>query len=175
MKDGEKSLAKLFDLLEHIADAEDGVTSKKLSEITEIPLSTVFRMLGFLISRNYVRRDTARYYPGMASARLGRKSIYRDPLLSCVRPEMTRQRVTQDRTGGIVAGNQDKTFRLLIKDINGRGRCSRLGRNVGIAGNEPDRDAGRFCGRVSAEERGGHGSGAFLGNDGGMRGHRRQA
>ena len=90
MKDGEKSLAKLFDLLEHIAASENGITSKRLSEITEIPLSTVFRMLGFLISRHYVRRDKARYYPGMAASRLGRMSIYRDPLLNCVRPEMTR-------------------------------------------------------------------------------------
>ena len=88
MKDGEKSLTKLFDILELVADSDSGVTSKNISEYTGIPLSTVFRMLKFLVSRGYLCRISTRYYPGLAAGKFARSVSQRDNLLATAHPEM---------------------------------------------------------------------------------------
>lgn len=90
MKDGEKSLTKLFDILELVADSDDGVTSKNISEYTGIPLSTVFRMLKFLVSRGYLCRISTRYYPGLAAGKFARSVSRCDNLLATAHPEMMR-------------------------------------------------------------------------------------
>ena len=71
MKNGEKSLNKVFDIIEAAGRYRDGVTAKRLAEELGMPESTLFRMVKFLIERGYLRRNGAMLTLGAAALRLG--------------------------------------------------------------------------------------------------------
>ena len=83
---GEKSFAKLFDLLEAIANSSGGLSGRELSQHTSIPVSTVFRMLKFLCGKDYLNVDRGIYTLGSSFVRLGNTACSQNPLLKAARP-----------------------------------------------------------------------------------------
>ncbi|MGO2745948.1 IclR family transcriptional regulator [Microbacterium sp.] len=70
--DGVKSVTRVFDLLELIADAGGDVTLSELSAAAELPLPTIHRLLRTLVSRGYARQlQNRRYALGPRLVRLG--------------------------------------------------------------------------------------------------------
>jgi len=70
--DGVKSVTRVFDLLELIADAGGDVTLSELSASAELPLPTIHRLLRTLVSLGYARQlANRRYALGPRLVRLG--------------------------------------------------------------------------------------------------------
>jgi IclR family acetate operon transcriptional repressor len=70
--EGVKSVARVFDLLELIADAGGDVTLSELSTTAELPLPTIHRLLRTLVSLGYARQlANRRYALGPRLVRLG--------------------------------------------------------------------------------------------------------
>ena len=70
--DGVKSVARVFDLLELIADAGGDVTLSELSASADLPLPTIHRLLRTLVSLGYARQlANRRYALGPRLVRLG--------------------------------------------------------------------------------------------------------
>ena len=70
--DGVKSVARVFDLLELIADAGGDVTLSELSTSADLPLPTIHRLLRTLVSLGYARQlANRRYALGPRLVRLG--------------------------------------------------------------------------------------------------------
>jgi DNA-binding IclR family transcriptional regulator len=86
MKDGEKSLNKIFDILEILSVSPDGISSKKLIEATGMPRSTVFRMLRFLTERGYAAPSGNAHTLGAAALRLGASASRQNVVARMARP-----------------------------------------------------------------------------------------
>ena len=86
MKDGEKSFAKIFEIIERIASSRDGLKGRDISRMTRIPQSTVFRMLKFLSERGYLTKHDQFYCLGMAMSRLGTVAARQNPLIRIAHP-----------------------------------------------------------------------------------------
>lgn len=86
MKNGEKSFSKLFDLVELLAQSHNGMTGKELSEASEVPLSTTFRMLKFLVDHDFLRVDRGIYTLGVGFVRWGNVACKQNPLIKAARP-----------------------------------------------------------------------------------------
>ncbi|MFD5864527.1 IclR family transcriptional regulator [Agromyces sp. NPDC127015] len=70
--EGVKSVARVFDLLELIADAGGDVTLSELSTMAELPLPTIHRLLRTLVALGYARQlANRRYALGPRLVRLG--------------------------------------------------------------------------------------------------------
>ncbi|MGF6822945.1 IclR family acetate operon transcriptional repressor [Microbacterium sp. ZKA21] len=70
--DGVKSVARVFDLLELIADAGGDVTLSELAAAADLPLPTIHRLLRTLVSLGYARQlANRRYALGPRLVRLG--------------------------------------------------------------------------------------------------------
>lgn len=70
--DGVKSVTRVFDLLELIADAGGDVTLSELAASADLPLPTIHRLLRTLVSRGYARQlQNRRYALGPRLVRLG--------------------------------------------------------------------------------------------------------
>ncbi|MBW1640502.1 MULTISPECIES: IclR family transcriptional regulator [Microbacterium] len=70
--DGVKSVTRVFDLLELIADAGGDVTLSELSAAADLPLPTIHRLLRTLVSLGYARQlANRRYALGPRLVRLG--------------------------------------------------------------------------------------------------------
>ena len=50
-----QSLQRAFDILETIGNSRKGITLREITEKTGLPKTTVYRLLGNLESRDYVR------------------------------------------------------------------------------------------------------------------------
>ena len=85
-QNGEKSFAKLFELLEMIANSSGGLSGRELSQRTAIPVSTVFRMLKFLCGKDYLNVDRGIYTLGGSFVRLGNVACSQNPLLKAAHP-----------------------------------------------------------------------------------------
>ena len=86
MKNGEKSIGKLFDLVELISSSRGGISGRDLSAASGIPVSTVFRMLKFLSGAGYVRARDGAYFLGTGFVRLGNVAREQNPLSGIARP-----------------------------------------------------------------------------------------
>jgi len=86
MKNGEKSFHKIFELIETIGRYRHGIKAKELSEEVQMPLSTVFRMLKFLVERNYLSVRDNRYCLGNALVRLGEAAYQQNSLAKLAHP-----------------------------------------------------------------------------------------
>lgn len=80
MKNGEKSLSKVFDIIEAAGRHGEGVSAKALAAELGMPESTLFRMVKFLIGRGYLRRNGSRLTLGAAVLRLGAAAQRQNPL-----------------------------------------------------------------------------------------------
>lgn len=84
------SLDRAVDVLDVLASREDGQTLAKLSEITDIPKSTLFRILSTLHDRDCVSLnvDTKKYTLGLKLRELGNAFIRRTDLDGAATPRM---------------------------------------------------------------------------------------
>jgi DNA-binding IclR family transcriptional regulator len=84
------SLDRAFDVLEVLAERGDGQTLSNLSRITDIPKSTLFRILSTLQDRNCVSLDvdTKKYTLGLKLRELGSAFIEKTNLDSAAAPFM---------------------------------------------------------------------------------------
>lgn len=94
MKNGEKSLNKLFDLIELISRSPQGISGKELAEVAQIPLSTTFRMLKFMTDREFLQVNKGIYTLGLSFVRWGNVASNHNQLIKASRPvlkELARQ------------------------------------------------------------------------------------
>ncbi len=84
--DGEKSLTRLFDIIDIVAASPRGLSGKEIAAAAGIPESTAFRMLKFLISRRMVCRRNGSYRLDFGAVRLGKAAERQHPLTGVARP-----------------------------------------------------------------------------------------
>lgn len=69
---GVQALSRAFEILEHLADAGGELSLSELTEITELPMPTVHRLVRTLVNEGYVRQAPSRRYAlGPQLIRLG--------------------------------------------------------------------------------------------------------
>lgn len=72
MTEGVRSLARAFDLLEHLADAGGEMALSELTEASGLPMPTIYRLMRTLVNQGYVRQEPSkRYALGPRLIRLG--------------------------------------------------------------------------------------------------------
>ena len=86
IKDGDKSLAKLFEIIEAVGGTRSGMKGRDIAAKTGYPVSTTFRMLKFLAERGYLRSESSLYTLGPGLIRLGAIASSQNPLLRISRP-----------------------------------------------------------------------------------------
>ena len=69
---GVQALSRAFEILEHMADAGGELSLSELTEVTELPMPTVHRLVRSLVNEGYVRQAASRRYAlGPQLIRLG--------------------------------------------------------------------------------------------------------
>lgn len=72
MAEGVRSLERAFDLLEHLADAGGELALSELTEVSGLPMPTIYRLMRTLVNQGYVRQaPSKRYALGPRLIRLG--------------------------------------------------------------------------------------------------------
>jgi IclR family acetate operon transcriptional repressor len=67
-----RSLERAFELLEHLADAGGEMALSELTEVSGLPMPTIYRLMRTLVNRGYVRQEPSkRYALGPRLIRLG--------------------------------------------------------------------------------------------------------
>ena len=128
MKDGEKSFAKIFEILELIASSRDGLKGREISGMTRIPQSTVFRMLKFLTERGYLVKQEQRYCLGAAISRLGSLAANQNPLIRIAHPVLA---ALAERTHETVHLARMENARVVYIDKVEGVRSVRMGSMIG--------------------------------------------
>ena len=90
--DSDGTVARLVDVLRHLAEAEGEVTVKGLAQAADLPPSTAHRLLGLLACEGMVEADSARhrYRPGLEYYRLAALIMGRMDVAELARPIMDR-------------------------------------------------------------------------------------
>jgi IclR family acetate operon transcriptional repressor len=69
---GVRSLERAFELLEHLAEAGGRLALTELTEVSGLPMPTIYRLMRTLVNRGYVRQEPSRRYAlGPRLIRLG--------------------------------------------------------------------------------------------------------
>ncbi|WP_273699581.1 IclR family transcriptional regulator [Actinomadura graeca] len=72
MAEAVRSLERAFELLEHLADAGGEMALSELTEVSGLPMPTIYRLMRTLVSHGYVRQEPSkRYALGPRLIRLG--------------------------------------------------------------------------------------------------------
>ncbi|GAA3955181.1 allantoin degradation transcriptional regulator AllR [Actinomadura viridis] len=72
MAEGVRSLERTFELLEHLADAGGEMALSELTEVSGLPMPTIYRLMRTLVNQGYVRQQPSkRYALGPRLIRLG--------------------------------------------------------------------------------------------------------
>ncbi len=90
VKDGEKSLLKLLQLLEAVGSAPEGIGSRELAAELGMPPSSLFRMLKFLTATGYAAKNGRLYTLGIGVQRLGWRAEVQNPLRTLALPALQR-------------------------------------------------------------------------------------
>lgn len=149
-KNGEKSLAKAFDIIEAVGQLPNGITAKALAAEMGMPVSTLFRMVKFLVERRFLRKDDATLTLGPAAARLGGQALRQNPLSKVAHPILARLaeqtsetiHLAELRNDAIVyidkvEGSRSVRMGSLIGNL-GQFYCSGVGKAI-LAFQEPDK------------------------------------
>lgn len=89
MAEAVRSLERTFELLEHLADAGGEMALSELTEVSGLPMPTIYRLMRTLVNRGYVRQEPSkRYALGPRLIRLGEGATRL--LGSWARPSLTR-------------------------------------------------------------------------------------
>jgi DNA-binding IclR family transcriptional regulator len=90
MKNGEKSLAKAFDVIETVGRIPNGIAAKDLAAEMGMPVSTLFRIVKFLVERRFLRKEDTLLTLGPAAARLGGQALRQNPLSRVAHPILAK-------------------------------------------------------------------------------------
>ncbi|WP_433330504.1 IclR family transcriptional regulator [Spirillospora sp. CA-294931] len=72
MAEAVRSLERAFDLLEHLADGGGEMALSELTEVSGLPMPTIYRLMRTLVNQGYVRQEPSkRYALGPRLIRLG--------------------------------------------------------------------------------------------------------
>ncbi|WP_067491049.1 IclR family transcriptional regulator [Actinomadura hibisca] len=72
MAEAVRSLERAFELLEHLADAGGELALSELTEVSGLPMPTIYRLMRTLVNQGYVRQEPSkRYALGPRLIRLG--------------------------------------------------------------------------------------------------------
>ncbi|MFI6514352.1 IclR family transcriptional regulator [Spirillospora sp. NPDC050679] len=72
MAEAVRSLERAFELLEHLADAGGEMALSELTEVSGLPMPTIYRLMRTLVNQGYVRQEPSkRYALGPRLIRLG--------------------------------------------------------------------------------------------------------
>ncbi|MDL4773295.1 IclR family transcriptional regulator [Actinomadura xylanilytica] len=89
MAEAVRSLERTFELLEHLADAGGEMALSELTEVSGLPMPTIYRLMRTLVNQGYVRQEPSkRYALGPRLIRLGESASRL--LGSLARPALTR-------------------------------------------------------------------------------------
>ncbi|MFD0683595.1 IclR family transcriptional regulator [Actinomadura fibrosa] len=89
MAEAVRSLERAFELLEHLADAGGEMALSELTEVSGLPMPTIYRLMRTLVNHGYVRQEPSkRYALGPRLIRLGEGASRL--LGSWARPVLTR-------------------------------------------------------------------------------------
>ncbi len=111
-KNGEKSLTKVFAILETIAHSGHGLNAKELALELELPISTLFRMLKFLTDRRYLAGDRGIYTLGVRMLQLGYRAGEQNALPRCARPCLRELSVQTRETVHLAELRDDQVYYL---------------------------------------------------------------
>lgn len=116
-----QSLKRAFDILQAIADNDEGVGLSEIARQVTLPKSTVSRMLSTLESLNAVKRlkDADGYQIGDAIVTLSANVSYPRTLIAIARPFL--QELSQQTGETISLGIPDGDMSKTIDQINGHG------------------------------------------------------
>ena len=128
MKDGEKSFFKIFEIIELIASSRNGLKGKEISLKTKIPLSTVFRMLKFLVERGYLVNQEQMYCLGTAMSRLGSIASKQNPLIKIAHPILME--LSEQTLETVHLGKLQNTQIVYVDKVEGE-RSVRMGSMIG--------------------------------------------
>ena len=131
MKNGEKSLSKVFDVIEAAGRHPEGVAAKTLATELGMPESTLFRMAKFLVERGYLRRSAGRLTLGAAALRLGALAQRQNPLARVAHPALA---ALSERTGETVHLAELQGDHIVYVDKVEGSRSVRMASLVGSAG-----------------------------------------
>ncbi|MFB4320036.1 IclR family transcriptional regulator [Actinomadura sp. 21ATH] len=62
MAEAVRSLERAFELLEHLADAGGEMALSELTEVSGLPMPTIYRLMRTLVNRGYVRQEPSKRY-----------------------------------------------------------------------------------------------------------------
>ena len=128
MKNGEKSLAKVFEILEVIGRSRNGLRASDVVAALELPASTVCRMLKFLADQSYLRKDGTAYMLGSGILRLGGFAREQNPLVQLARPFLAE---LSDATGETVHLAELRGVSVVYLDKKEGCRSIRMGSMIG--------------------------------------------
>lgn len=89
MAEAVRSLERAFELLEHLADAGGEMALSELTEVSGLPMPTIYRLMRTLVNRGYVRQEPSKRYalgPRLISLGEGASRL----LGTWARPALTR-------------------------------------------------------------------------------------
>jgi DNA-binding IclR family transcriptional regulator len=95
-----RSVTKALQIIEQLAEADDGLALSELSDQTGYPPSTVHRLLSTLAERDYVEQEpqTKRYYLGLKIVTLQTRAIRQHHLTQLAFPHLNRLKQQVDGT-----------------------------------------------------------------------------
>jgi len=112
-----KTLARGLQILERLAEAEDGLTSTELADYFEVDKASMSRLLSTLEAHRFADRDpdTRRYYLGTHVQELGRRAGQHAMLRELVQPYLQRLGAETDENAHV--GIAASTYALTIADV----------------------------------------------------------
>ena len=128
MRDGEKSFARIFEIIELIASSRNGLKGKEISHRTSIPQSTVFRMLKFLVERRYLISQEQYYCLGPVMARFGEIAASQNSLVRLMRPFLLE--ISEQTNETVHLGKLQEDQVVYIDKVEGK-RSVRMGSMIG--------------------------------------------
>ncbi|MBE6379958.1 MAG: IclR family transcriptional regulator [Lentisphaerae bacterium] len=128
MKNGEKSFSKLFEIIELVAQSPSGMSGKAISEASNIPLSTTFRMLKFMTDNDYLLSDKGVYTLGLGFVRLGNVAGTQNLLIKAARPLLAELSLQTSETVHLAKLHGDRI--VYIDKVEGS-RLIRMGSLIG--------------------------------------------
>jgi len=116
--DSVKSIAKVLDILEHLAASKRVVSVSDLARATKINVSTAYRLLQTLMARGYVVQETANrgYLLGPRIFQMGSAYLQGNDLASVARPHLEALRDAVHETTYLVIFSQGEIVQLCTAD-----------------------------------------------------------
>lgn len=126
-----QSLDRAFEILELLCESKNGLSISEISEKTNLHKSTVHRLLGSMVHRNYVKQDshTSMYYASTKISELGNLVLDHLDIVRLAKPEMEKLCDMVEETVHLVMreGNEIVYIQKVENEKNAMRMFSRIG------------------------------------------------